>query len=645
MRLTINRKLILFTCSVALISIVVGIAIFSSFDRIKNIISVSVELKEVQVNIVKLREAEKSMVLWEMTDNEFYKTGESAYQKQFNDQLNNNIQLINELKNVEIASTFDISEMLDELVSKHELYKIKFGQLSKLMKERGFQDYGIIGEMRTIMHDLEEQYSGQRNQIDLLTIRRHEKDYLLRRNPSYQQRANDVIASMSARSGDAVRKKLSAYQNLLNRLVDVDNSIGLNETAGLNNELRLLYNSINDMAVKVVDEVNSKSEAGRSNTTIFIGGLIIVGIILAVLIAVWVISGINKSINRAIDTISKIAEGELNIDLDLLAKDEMGELLVSIRAMVMKLRNIVTTVVDSSSNIVGASKELSKSSQLMSDAAAQQASAAEEVSSSMEEMAANIDQNAYNAKETERIANSGTESIEGSNFLVERTLESMKLITQNISIVNEISRQTNLLALNAAVEAARAGEHGRGFAVVAAEIRRLAERSQEAAKDINEKSNLGVEMAETSSKLLGTTVPEIQKTAALVKEITSASMEQNNGADQVNSAVQNLNQIIQQNAAIAEEMAANSQELHTQADLMIETVSFFKIEIDKGETVPEEPYQPVEDSYVVENQLEPESIEEQQHSDEEDFERFPSSKPGVDIDLSDDADDSDFEKF
>ncbi|MGB3464723.1 MAG: methyl-accepting chemotaxis protein, partial [Cyclobacteriaceae bacterium] len=322
-----------------------------------------------------------------------------------------------------------------------------------------------------------------------------------------------------------------------------------------------------------------------------------------------------------------------------------------IRSMVEKLRNIVSTVAESSNNIVNASKELSRSSSLMSDAAAQQASAAEEVSSSMEEMAANIDQNAYNAKETERIAEKGSENIEESNYLVERTLESMKLITQNISIVDEISRQTNLLALNAAVEAARAGEHGRGFAVVAAEIRKLAERSQDAAKDINEKSSLGVEMAETSSKLLDSTVPEIKKTAMLVKEISSASVEQNNGADQVNGAVQNLNQIIQQNAAIAEEMAANSLELHTHADLMINTVSFFKLDKHEDQEDEETTEVPVYASTDYhEEKLE--SVEEDEpvvssmeDTNKEGFDSFPTTRKGIDIDLSDEADDSDFEKF
>jgi methyl-accepting chemotaxis protein len=153
----------------------------------------------------------------------------------------------------------------------------------------------------------------------------------------------------------------------------------------------------------------------------------------------------------------------------------------------------------------------------------------------------------------------------------------MKEIASKISIIEEIARQTNMLALNAAIEAARAGEHGKGFAVVAAEVRKLAERSQKAAGEINQLSGSTVKVAEKAGEMLEKLVPNIQRTAELVKEISAASNEQNTGAEQINTALQQLQLVIQQNASAAEEMASTSEELSGQADGLMSTINFFDI--------------------------------------------------------------------
>jgi methyl-accepting chemotaxis protein len=160
---------------------------------------------------------------------------------------------------------------------------------------------------------------------------------------------------------------------------------------------------------------------------------------------------------------------------------------------------------------------------------------------------------------------------------VAEAVAAMKEIASKISIIEEIARQTNLLALNAAIEAARAGEHGKGFAVVAAEVRKLAERSQKAAGEINQLSGTTVKVSEKAGEMLEKLVPDIQKTAELVQEISAASKEQDTGAEQINKALQQLEKVIQQNASASEEMASTTEELSGQSDQLVSALGFFHI--------------------------------------------------------------------
>lgn len=271
----------------------------------------------------------------------------------------------------------------------------------------------------------------------------------------------------------------------------------------------------------------------------------------------------------------EIAEGNLTVQVK--ERSEQDELMRALANMVAKLAEVVAEVKNAADNVAAGSQELSSGSEIMSQGASEQAAAAEEASSSMEEMAANIRQNADNAMQTEKIALKSAEDAAKGGVAVDDTVRAMKVIAGKITIIEEISRQTNLLALNAAIEAARAGEHGKGFAVVASEVRKLAERSQMAASEIIELSSSSVEVAESAGELLAKIVPDIQKTAELVQEISAASREQDTGSEQINKAIQQLDHVIQQNASAAEEMASTSEELSSQAEQLQQSVAFFRI--------------------------------------------------------------------
>jgi methyl-accepting chemotaxis protein len=335
------------------------------------------------------------------------------------------------------------------------------------------------------------------------------------------------------------------------------------------------FGNINWALMAEIDEAEIMQPVQTLGTEILIIAVVVAFII--VVVSVIFSRSIAKPINQGVEFAKKLAQGDLTTTLDVNRKDEIGILAQSLRNMSEKLKEVVASIQSGADNIASASQQMSSSSQEMSQGSSEQASSAEEVSSSMEEMASNIQQNTENAQQTEKITNTAAESIKKGNEATQNSVESMKDIAEKISIINDIAFQTNILALNAAVEAARAGEHGKGFAVVASEVRKLAERSAQAASEIDEKSKSGVQISEEAGKQLEAIVPEIEKTSKLVQEITAASNEMNSGSDQVNSAIQQLNQVTQQNAASSEELATSAEELSSQADQLKEITSFFKI--------------------------------------------------------------------
>ena len=292
---------------------------------------------------------------------------------------------------------------------------------------------------------------------------------------------------------------------------------------------------------------------------------------------------LGKAMERMVDGLrasaaiaEQIAAGDLTVTPKPLSdKDTLG---LALLQMVEKLREVIADAIASANNVSAGSQEMSATAEQLSQGATEQASSTEEASSSMEEMAATIKQSADNAAQTEKIARQSAADALASGEAVTNAVAAMQTIAEKIMVVQEIARQTDLLALNAAVEAARAGEHGRGFAVVASEVRKLAERSQAAAAEISTLSGTTVKAAQSAGAMLAKLVPDIQRTAELVEEISAASREQNAGASQINTAIQQLDKVTQQNTSAAEEMSATSEELATQAEQLQSAISYFRID-------------------------------------------------------------------
>jgi methyl-accepting chemotaxis protein len=272
----------------------------------------------------------------------------------------------------------------------------------------------------------------------------------------------------------------------------------------------------------------------------------------------------------------RIASGDLTVRAQARsAQDSFGN---SLAAMSARLSEVIAEVRNGASGVSSAASQVSAFAQTLSQGTSEQAASVQETTASLEEMSSSITQNAANSRETERMAVKGSDDARQSAQSVKETVEAMKSIAEKVSVIEEIAYQTNLLALNAAIEAARAGEHGRGFGVVATEVRKLAERSQAAAKEIGGLAASSVKVADRSGELLVEMLTSIRKTAELVQDVAAGSKEQAGGVAQINKAMAEVDQVTQRNAAAAEEMASTAEEMAAQAESLQQVVAFFRVD-------------------------------------------------------------------